>query len=173
MRRCPAFLLLITQNRLLCLFDLASIEDMGYPEPLDRFEVKGKPGFVFKMENLMSMIDSLTTCKFMLFCSLTLKQLTKELNLITGFEISEKDFLKTGERIFNLKRLYNIKCGITKKDDILPPRFLTPKEGTGEDDNVSPPFEIMLEEYYKLRGWDENGVPKNIKVEELDLKEYN
>jgi len=152
---------------------LCSIEDMGYPEPLNRFETKGKPEFVCKMENLMSMMDSLTTCKFMLFCNITLKQLTEELNLVTGFGIDETDFLKTGERIFNLKRLYNIKCGITKKDDILPPRLLTLKKGSDEDDNVPPPFEMMLKEYYKLRGWNEIGVPKDKKVEELDLKEYS
>ena len=145
------------------------IEDLGYPKALGRFETKGKPEFVIKFQNFMSMFDSLHCCKFILYGGITLKQLTKTLQLVTGFDIDEEEFLKTGERIFNLKRLYNVRCGISRKDDTLPPRFLTQRRGSGKFEDELPPLGMMLDEYYKLRSWDEIGIPTAIKIKELGL----
>ena len=79
------------------------------------------------------------------------------------------DFAKTGERIFNLKRIYNVRLGISRKDDFLPPRFLTFKRiGKGLTPNL-PPFGQMLSEYYEYRGWSEDGIPTPEKLEELGL----
>jgi len=151
---------------------LCSSPELGVPEPLDRFETKGKPAYVARMENIMSMCDSLSTCKFMLFCAISLPQLVQELELITGFGLDVGDFLKTGERIFNLKRMYNNKCGISRKDDTLPPRILNLKRGTGADEDQLPPLNIMLEEYYKLRGWNEIGFVSLEKIKELGLERF-
>ena len=151
---------------------LCSNTELGIPEPLDRFETKGKPEYVIRMENIMSMLDSIARCKFMLFCALSLPQTIEELNLITGFNLDEQSFLKTGERIFNLKRLYNIKCGISRKDDTLPLRFLTLKREKGKELDKLPSANIMLEEYYKLRSWNEIGFPTTGKVKELGIEKY-
>jgi len=79
------------------------------------------------------------------------------------------EFLKTGERIFNLKRLYNVRCGISRKDDVLPPRFLTLKrEGEGLTPNL-PPLGEMINNYYQVRGWSEEGIPLPGKLEDLGL----
>lgn len=149
-----------------------TVKDMGYPKSLDRFEVKSKPIFVIKFQNLMSMYDSVICCKFMMLCTISLKPLVEVLELVTGFGIGEEEFLKTGERIFNLKRLYNISCGITRKDDTLPSRLLTQKRGIGKDEDQLPPLGSMLDEYYRLRGWDEIGIPTPDKIKELGLLEY-
>jgi len=149
---------------------LCRFPDMGVPEPLDRFAVEGKPAYVARMENLMSMLDSLCCCKFMLFCSLTVGPLVRELELITGFGLDREEFLKTGERIFNLKRLYNVKCGVSRIHDVLPPRLLTLRRGSGEEQDRLPPAGAMLEEYYRLRGWDEIGHPTSAKLAELGLR---
>ena len=150
----------------------ARLPDMGITEPLDRFAVDGKAVSVVRMENLMSMCDSLCTCKFMLFCAITLEPLVRELDYVTGFGLDSAEFLKTGERIFNLKRLYNNACGITRKDDTLPPRLLTLKRGTGEEEDQLPPLGRMLDEYYRIRGWDEIGRPSTSKLEELGLTDF-
>jgi aldehyde:ferredoxin oxidoreductase len=117
------------------------------------------------------MFDSLIFCKFILFGNgLAIQPLIDYLNCITGWDISYDEFFKIGERIFNLKRLYNVRLGISRKDDTLPQRMLyQKKEGTT---NELPPFNLMLNEYYTLRGWDEFGIPTEEKLKELGLKEY-
>jgi len=152
--------------------DGASLPDLGYPETLDRFNPKGIPEFVIKFQNLMSMFDSIHICKFTLFGGMTFKPCVQMLELVTGFGLDEKEFLKTGERIFNLKRLYNVKCGITRKDDTLPPRYLTQKRGSGEYEDQLPPLGMLLDEYYRLRGWSEIGIPTEKKLQELGLSEF-
>jgi aldehyde:ferredoxin oxidoreductase len=69
-----------------------------------------------------------------------------------------EELMATGTRIFNLKRAYNIKLGISRKDDILPKRLLTAKN-EGAAAGSSPDMERLLDEYYEIRGWDEDGVP--------------
>ena len=125
-----------------------------------------------KFQNFMGMLDTIPLCKFVVFSGITLKQATEMLQLTTGFEIDENEFLKIGERIFNIKRLYNVKCGISRKDDTLPQRFLTHIKEEGEFGHKLPPLEQLLNEYYNLRGWDEKGIPLEAKVKELGLEKY-
>ena len=62
--------------------------------------------------------------------------------------------------------------GITRKDDILPPRMRTlKKQGDGFDYDV-PPLFPMLSEYYDLRGWTEEGRPTSETIRRLGLHEY-
>ena len=149
----------------------ASIADLGYPKTLNRFETKGKAKFVADMQNLMSLFDSLHICKFTIFGGMTVEPLVKILNLITGFNFSKKEFLKIGERIFNLKRLYNNREGISRKDDTLPPRILYSPRGGGSGDNL-PAFNEMLRDYYRIRGWDEFGIPKQDTIKRLEIEDY-
>jgi aldehyde:ferredoxin oxidoreductase len=148
----------------------SSLPDLGYPEPLDPFTTKGKGEFVAKMQNLMSMFDSLKCCKFVLFGGVTVEPLVKYLNFVTGWNVNVSEFLRTGERIFNLKRLYNIRCGISRKDDTLPSRILTHRRGGGT--NHLPALNIMLHDYYKYREWDEFGIPTKEKLKELGLDKF-
>jgi len=151
--------------------DGAAMPDLGYKETLDRFETKGKAKFVVDFQHLMSMLDSLHCCKFVIFGGMTVEPLIKALNLVTGWNFSKEDFLKAGERIFNLKRLYNVREGISRKDDILPPRILNHPRGGGAGDNL-PCLNKMLNEYYQIRGWDEFGIPTKETLKRLELEEY-
>lgn len=151
--------------------DGAALPDLGYKETLNRFETKGKAKFTVDFQNLMSMFDSLHCCKFTIFGGMTVDPLVKALNLVTGWNLSKKDFLKTGERIFNLKRLYNNREGISRKDDTLPPRILNHPRGGGAGNNL-PCLNKMLNEYYKIRGWNEFGIPTKEKIKDLELEEY-
>lgn len=133
--------------------------EMGIPEPLDRYQVEGKGILAAKSQNLMGMMDSLKLCKFVLFGGVTITDIVKWYQLVTGREMTIDEFVKTGERIFNLKRLYNVRLGISRKDDTLPFRSLTFKRiGKGLTPNL-PPLGRMLGEYYEYRGWSEEGIP--------------
>lgn len=81
------------------------------------------------------------------------------LNAITGRSYSVETWMEAGKNIVDMKRNFNIKCGITKADDTYGKRFFTPLAKGGARNNV-PPLENMLPKYYELRGWDANGIPK-------------
>ena len=81
----------------------------------------------------------------------------------------------TGERTWNLIRLFNLREGFTRKDDILPLRVRTETLPSGvakgriiSDETLNK----MLDDYYQLRGWDENGIPTDEKMKELNLIRY-
>jgi aldehyde:ferredoxin oxidoreductase len=100
------------------------------------------------------------------------KHFTELLNTATGFNLTEDEYLKTGERIWNLTRLFNVREGITRKDDTLPPRIMEEPlpDGVAKGQMITKRmFNEMLDEYYALRGWDENGIPTQEKLKELDL----
>ncbi|MEM2454541.1 MAG: aldehyde ferredoxin oxidoreductase C-terminal domain-containing protein, partial [Candidatus Bathyarchaeia archaeon] len=94
--------------------------------------------------------------------------------LVTGMTISLEELLKAGERIYTLKRMYNVRCGVTRKDDTLPYRIMNEglKEGGTLGNTVSQEdLKVMLDEYYAARGWDENGIPENETLKNLGLLE--
>ncbi|MHA1375902.1 MAG: aldehyde ferredoxin oxidoreductase C-terminal domain-containing protein, partial [Promethearchaeota archaeon] len=80
------------------------------------------------------------------------------LNGITGRSYTVDDFMKTGQEIVKLKRIFNVKCGISKADDDFGKRFYTPLEKGGSKKNI-PPLEGLLEKYYQIREWDAQGKP--------------
>ncbi len=148
----------------------ASLPDLGYPEIQDRFGVEGKGEFTAKVQDLMCLFDSLKMCKFMSLGGIGPCAMLRWFNDATGFGLSFEEFMRCGERIFNLKRLFNVKIGISRKDDALPPRIaIHAKESGGAKGNL-PPFNRMLYEYYKYRGWDELGRPTPEKLKELGIE---
>jgi aldehyde:ferredoxin oxidoreductase len=76
--------------------------------------------------------------------------------------------LEIGERIFNLERMYNLREGLTGADDTLPPRML--HEPTFKHMQTGHPLAQLLPRYYKLRGWDQAGVPTRRTLERLQLR---
>jgi len=147
----------------------ALLPELGYAEPQDRKGVAGKGRLNYDAQNVMSVFDSLKMCKFALYGRVTLTDVIEWLSSAAGHETTLDALLRAGERIFNLKRLYNIRCGVTGKDDVLPGRILhTPRRDAGTGDNV-PPLAAMLDEYYAARGWDLNGIPTDERLSALKL----
>jgi aldehyde:ferredoxin oxidoreductase len=148
---------------------ILSMPEIGVDQPLPRLEVKGKGELAAKTQNIMGLFDSLKVCKFSMFGGLKMTPILSWYNMVTGNSVTMEEFLKTGERIFNLKRMYNVRCGISRKDDTLPARFLTLKhEGEGLNPSL-PPLGELLYDYYKFRGWNEEGIPNPEKLKELGL----
>jgi len=92
----------------------------------------------------------------------------KFLTYIMGKKVTMGDFVEVGERTFNLERIYNIREGFSRRDDTLPPRLLN--ESTYEGIQGGVPLQKMLPRYYKLRGWDDSGVPTRKTLERLHIR---
>lgn len=149
-----------------------TMQELDYSVSLDRFVVEGKGILTAKAQNLMCLFDSLKMCKFSVYGGMSLTHMVDFLNYATGWDMDVEELYKAGERIFNIKRLYNVRCGISRKDDTLPQRILSHrrKEG-GAADNL-PHLGKMLNEYYEFRGWTQEGIPTVEKLKELGLEEY-
>ncbi len=91
----------------------------------------------------------------------------KAIKLATGMPMDFGRFVAVGNRGFNLERLFNLREGLDKKDDWLPKRF-TDEPLSGDPRRVVK-LDKMLPKYYKLRGWDDNGVPKDQTLKKLGL----
>jgi aldehyde:ferredoxin oxidoreductase len=146
-----------------------TMPEIGVHEVQDRVGLMRKGELVAKTQDLMSLFDSLKLCKFLMYGGMKVTHALEWLNAVTGWGLSQAEFLKTGERIYNLKRMYNARCGVTRKDDTLPERMLREERGEGGSAHSLPPFEKMLDEYYSYRGWDERGVPTKEKLQGLGL----
>jgi len=82
--------------------------------------------------------------------------------LALGWDLDADNLLHLGEKLFNLRRLINVRYGIRRKDDTLPRRLLTLPRPSGSAQGVLPDLEGMLAEYYQLRGWTADGVPSEL-----------
>ena len=92
----------------------------------------------------------------------------KWLTYITGTTFSSGHLQEIGGRIFNLERMFNLREGMTGKDDTLPPRLL--EESIFEHMEAGHPLGDLLPRYYKLRGWDADGVPLRSTLEKLRVR---
>ncbi|RLF39731.1 MAG: aldehyde:ferredoxin oxidoreductase [Thermoplasmata archaeon] len=142
-------------------------------EGVDRLSSKNKGKEIADMENFMAVYDCLGACKFSRSLFL-LDGFSDILEAVIGERYTEDDLLKIGERICNLKHLFNLKCGWKKEDVKLPPKMRIPiPEGASKGSFVSEKEEKeMLLDYFKARGWEEDGKIPREKLEELGIAEF-
>jgi len=146
--------------------------ELGFPVASGRFDTEGKGRLVAKMQDFGCLLDSLTVCFFLsLIQWVQPSDYLKLFNSATGLDIKLDEFILAGERIFNLKRMFSVRRGISRKDDILPPRTLTQKLTTGGTKGNIPHLGLMLNEYYSYRGWSEEGIPTRETLAKLGLDE--
>ncbi|MEM3738721.1 MAG: aldehyde ferredoxin oxidoreductase family protein [Thermoplasmata archaeon] len=141
-------------------------EVLGNPYMTDRLKTEGKAGLTVLLQNISAAVDSLVLCRFSQF-GLNPEHYAEMLSAATGVEYTDTDLLLVGERIYNLERLYNVRAGVVK--DTLPKRLLTEKLKEGHSKGYVVELETMLKQYYEIRGWDENGVPKEETVKRVGL----
>lgn len=145
---------------------------------VDRLSYDGHVEYVIELEDFHVIVDSMILCKF--YClpiigPLLWRELSEIYHLATGKSVNPVEFRKKGEAINNLIRVYNLREGLRKDDDMLPPRMYSEplKFGASQGQNIDiQKFMKMLEEYYRLRGWSHQGSPLSKKLEELNLNEY-
>jgi aldehyde:ferredoxin oxidoreductase len=136
----------------------------------------GKGRMVWWHELLNAVCDSLGFCRFLTVFSSPhapqYKQFSKLIALSTGLVLTSKELKTIGERIYTLERTMLVKDGMTRKEDTLPKRYFDEPipEGPAQGEVIlREAFDKMLDEYYRLHGWDENGVPKKISLKRLGL----
>lgn len=147
---------------------LTAPEILGSPQKIDRFETKGKAGWDKTFQDLTAVVDSAGICLFDTF-ALGAPEILEYLKAATGLEMNLDDLMKAGERIWNLEKLFNLKAGLTGKDDRLPDRLVKEPMPDGPAKGRVVELDKMLPEYYELRGWDKEGNPTEEKLRELGL----
>lgn len=143
-------------------------EVLGIPKLLDRMLTGEKVSLEITLEHLNAAVDSLPLCRFTTF-SLSEEYFSRMLTSVTGVEYSETDLMRIGERIWNLERLYNTRCGFSRDEDTLPLRLLEEPIAEGPAAGQVCLLGEMLPGYYRARGWDTEGNPLPHKLEELGL----
>lgn len=131
-------------------------------------EIPEEARIVKEYEDAFGMFDALSGCKFMGMV-LTGEDWAALIQSLLGYEFTEMDFRKMGERIYNLERAYNIREGLTRKDDTLPKRLLEDPLPDGPAKGQVVNLKPLLDAYYGYRGWDINGKPTPEKLTELGL----
>ena len=146
-------------------------EVLGVHEKLDPLVTEGKAPTVKVFQDLTALVDSAGLC---LFVTLTpgfgFAEMQAMLKGATGFDYTVEEVQVASERIWNMERLFNMKAGFTKADDTLPKRLLEDPLPLGGPKGQVCRLDDMLPEYYRLRGWDTEGVPSREKLTELGLK---
>ncbi len=153
-------LLFATSNRGGCHMrgNMLGPEVLGLPKMIDRFQCQGKAGYVIRQQNAAATVDSLGLCKFV-HIAVSEEYLARALTAVTGVEYTTGDLDRIGERIWNLERLYNLREGFTCADDTLPRRLLEEPIQDGPSQGYVVQLAPMLQEYYRVRGWDKEAAP--------------
>jgi len=142
---------------------------------VDRFKAdKGRGKLVMGDEDVYCIFDSMILCKFTRGIW-DFDLIAKVYSLVTGIPMTGAELLKAGERMSNLARLYNVREGLTRKGDTLPPRIMKDPipSGVAKGSYVNQEdLDILLDGYYEARGWTKEGVPKKEKLKELGLEAY-
>ena len=137
---------------------------------LDPFTFEGKGKLVADMQNSQFSKFSMGVCDFWPIDDKTLGRLFE---LTYGGEWPAEKVYKTGERVFNLQRMFNIMAGFDRSEDKLPDRFhkellkAGPPKGKAY---TKEGFDKAMDEYYEYRGWDAKGRPRLEKLEELGIE---
>ena len=105
-----------------------------------------------------------------MFGGVKIPHLAKWFAMVTGIEMDEQGIRLAGERIYDMKRLLNVRWGVTPAMDTLPKRMLFQARKEGPSKNNLPPLDKMLAQYYEYRGWNSGtGEPTPEKRKQLGI----
>lgn len=148
---------------------LTSPEILGIPAKLDPLVTTDKATWLKTFQDLTAVVDSAGICLFTTF-GIGLPEIAEMLRTAIGFECSDAEILQIGERIWNLEKLFNLEAGFTKEDDRLPDRLLKEPMPAGPAKGLVNELDVMLKEYYEVRGWGEDSIPTEEKLNELAIE---
>lgn len=147
-------------------------EILGVPQKVDPVAEQGKAHLVRELQDLTAaLMDAAGICLFSIAGGHVPEDMFAQLECATGAGYTFEEALRCGERIWNLQRLFNLRAGLTAADDTVPERFLREPADHGVGAGTVVNLKPMLEEYYRLRGWDEQGVPTRETLQRLGIKE--
>lgn len=147
---------------------MISPEILGSPQKLDRFSLEGKAEWVKIFQDLTAVIDSLGLCLFTSF-ALDASDYTELMNSVCGTDYTVDTLLEAGSRIYTLERLFNLEAGINPKEDKLPKRLLEEEIPEGPSKGHIHKLNELLPKYYEVRGWGQDGVPREETLKKLGI----
>ncbi len=167
---------------------LSVIDEIGYPEiglrrygedklkaALDRHSEEFKGQMVYDVEHFYAVVDSMILCKYGTMYPLCYyyPDIPDILYSLTGIELfnDEENLKRIGKRICVLRRAFNQREGMSRKDDTLPERFLKEPEEEGPAQGQVVHLDVMLDDYYRLWGYDEDGLIRPETLDELGLED--
>jgi aldehyde:ferredoxin oxidoreductase len=146
-----------------------------YAPTFDRRGTADKPAFAVRSQHFTAIGDSLVLCRFTSergFGMFVNDPYAAMVRAVTGWDVTVEELERIGERIVNLERMFNVREGVGRGDDVLPWRVMHEPIPDGPSAGMfCPPEELdtMLDEYYRLRGWDAQGVPTAGRLAALGL----
>jgi aldehyde:ferredoxin oxidoreductase len=146
---------------------------LGDPAAIDRFTTEGKAALIKHSMSASAAIDSLGLCKVAAMGVVNVFTLEAEAALasaISGMPLTATDLFTAGERILNLERLFNLRCGATSADDTLPAHFL--RDGLPQEPHQGATVDLapMVREFYAAMGWDSEGRPTPDRLRYLEIE---
>ena len=152
-----------------CLFGLQTMVpsilfDLGPAHPVNDFAGKAAVSARHVMKNIWPMMPGVLPVN-----SMFLLPQAKAVELVTGIKMTTGEFLKIGERAYNVERLFNLREGLSSKDDALPKRLTDEVQDPG-DPHSKVDLKTMMPIYYAVRGWDSNGVPTEKTLKRLGIE---
>lgn len=148
-----------------------------YAPDFDRRSPEGKPAWAVRSQNFTAVDDSLVLCRFTSerggYGMYLNESYVRMINAATGWDLDLQELERIGERICSLERAFNVREGISRKDDTLPWRVQHEPIPDGPSKGAfCPPEELdrMLDEYYELRGWSKDGIPTPARLRALGLE---
>ena len=153
----------------------SSAYEADFSERVDRLSVDERRGRIAAdSEDFEAVLDSLIWCKFLRRAFHDFYEESAQVYaMVTGWEMTAGELRRCGERISNLKKLFNIREGWCRADDTLPPRTLeeTLPDGVAAGVGLSrEELDYMIAGYYLARGWTEDGLIPEGKLAGLGLK---
>lgn len=137
---------------------------LGPTHPITRFANGALASARFLLRPMWNLLPGLIP-----FNTMYLMPHAEVLKHVTGLKMTTGKLMQVGERGYNTERLFNLREGLTAKDDSLPDR-LTKVPQQADDPKTIVPLDKMLPRYYKVRGWDANGVPTPQKLRRLGIE---
>ena len=152
----------------------SSAYEADFSERVDRLSVDESRGIIAaESEDFEAVLDSLIWCKFLRKAFNDFYEESAQVyTMITGWDMSLDELKQAGERIHNLKKLFNIREGWSRRDDALPPRTLQEPLPAGVVAGVGltqEELDYMIAGYYQARGWNDDGSVPDTKLAELGL----
>lgn len=151
----------------------------GTKQAINPRRAEGKGPLIKFNEDRVTTFDAMGICKFWWWWSSRWENVNDRIRVsaeayeaLTGLEADPEWWAQTGDRIYNVERAFLVREGVRKKDDVrIPKKFQTPLEsGPGKGKALTPEIvEVLMTDYYRARGWDEDGVPTREKLESLGL----
>ena len=134
------------------------------------FEQEHKTEITVKLQDYCAWLNSLVICAFMVDGGgLSMTDLTALFNAITGWAWSLQDVIQAGARITTLQRLINVRDGHGRHSDTLPLKMRIPAKVGFRACKAPTPIEPYLDEYYAMRGWDNQGRPTEASLRSVGL----